>query len=206
MTSPGPLHPKGSVSAALLRLKTSHKEAHVSVQAILDSMQEASFALLLMLVAAPMALPLPALGIAQVFSVPLLLLSAQLAYGRHTPWLPDWLGQKTVTRERLVQVIDGLVPYLEKLERMIRPRLRGCSSVLGIRLFGAFCSLCSISVAIPLPFTNTVPSIGIVLICAGLMERDGLVMLSGVVVGCAGLMITTAVILLGTEAIQAVFF
>ena len=40
---------------------------------------------------------------------------------------------------------------------------------------------------VPIPFTNMVPSIGIAMLCVGLLNHDGLLVLAGAVAGAIGL-------------------
>ena len=58
--------------------------------------------------------------------------------------------------------------------------------------------------ALPIPFSNTLPSIGIVIMSLGMMEKDGLAILGGMMIGIAGVVVTTTIIFFGTEAILAI--
>lgn len=191
-------------SSQLLEKIKSHEGDAISIAEIVAIFREGGFALLLIVFAGPLALPLPALGIAQVLAVPILLLSAQLAVGRHSLWLPKKIARKTISTKRLNNVLDKVIPILRNIELLLKPRLRFVTSGFGQRIIGVMCFVCAISVALPFPFSNTVPSMGIVLMSLGLLERDGLAILAGVAVGFIGICIATAVMYFGVEAVMAV--
>jgi hypothetical protein len=60
------------------------------------------------------------------------------------------------------------------------------------------------SVLLPMPLSNFIPGMGILIASFGLLGRDGLIILSGLIVGCIGIVITTTAVLLGVEAIYIV--
>jgi hypothetical protein len=77
---------------------------------------------LLLVLALPMALPVPAPGISVIFGVPLIVISAQLALGYRRAWLPALLAQCSISRTAFSAIIDRMLPTLRRLERIVRPR------------------------------------------------------------------------------------
>ncbi len=68
-----------------------------------------------------------------------------------------------------------------------------------IGILGLFMAL---SVCVPLPFTNTVPSFGIALMALGVIMRDGLAVIAGAFIGTLWvLIIFSAILFLGVEGI-----
>ena len=57
---------------------------------------------------------------------------------------------------------------------------------------------------IPLPFTNLVPGIGIMLIAFGLLGKDGLFVISGILVGMIGSLIAIMTIFIGVEVFHKI--
>ncbi len=193
-----------SSSELLLEIK-QHEGEHITVQELVTTFREGGFSLLLIIFCAPLALPLPALGIAQIMALPILLLSMQLAVGRKSPWVPEKIGRKRMKMTSMVKIVDTAVPWLQKLEYFLKPRLKFISTGIGQRFVGVACILCAISVAMPFPFSNTVPSMGIVIMCLGLLERDGLAIMGGLAVGAMGICLAIAVVWFGVEAVEAFF-
>jgi hypothetical protein len=191
-------------SSELLLQITQHKGDTITVGEMVTIFKTGGFSLLLIVFAGPLALPLPALGIAQVLSVPILFLAIQLASGRSAPWLPQKIANKNMSMETLGKVIPKVIPWLKKIEFFVRPRLGFFASKTGHCITGIACFVCAISVAMPFPFSNTVPSMGIVIMSIGLLERDGLAILAGMCVGAAGVCIAIAVMYFGVEAVMAI--
>lgn len=173
----------------------------ITVAQILDHLHERGFGFVLLLFALPAALPLPAVGVGTVLGPPLVLLTLQQMIGRRTLWLPEKFKARTLTRGALEKFISTAIPFLQKLEILIRPRL-------GFIMQGAFSSLIGIcgfimalSVCLPLPLTNTIPSFGIAVMALGVISRDGLAVIAGMVIGIAWVaLLIAAFIIFGEQA------
>lgn len=188
-----------------LKQMRDYPDESISLQHLLEKLREGGFALLLMILAAPLALPLPAVGIATVMSLPILVLAVQLTLGFRSPRLPSRLGRKTISRKTMVKISDILIPYFNRLEKFLKPRVSFLSSSLGEKLVGLVCVICACSIAMPVPFSNTIPSLGIVLIAIGLLERDGLVIIGGMLVGLAGVALAVVIYYAGIEFVKGLF-
>jgi hypothetical protein len=89
-------------------------------------------------------------------------------------------------------VISAAIPFLQQLENFVEPRLSLFTSAEAERGVGVILFLLSFIIALPIPFGNMLPAIVIVLICLGLIEKDGLIIaISGMISG-----ITPALLLL----------
>lgn len=181
-------------------------EENVRVSTILEAVHERGFGALLLILAAPMALPLPVPpGINILLASPLILLTAQQALGAHTLWLPQSWRAKTVARDKINGLINALIPWFNKLEILTKPRLQWVTRPQTSRFFGFLGLLMALSVCVPLPLTNTVPSFGIALMAVGTLMRDGLAVLTGALIGTAWVtMLVGAVLFLGPEAFDIV--
>jgi Exopolysaccharide synthesis, ExoD len=95
----------------------------VTFSTLVGLMGRRSITFLLLFLALPMALPIPAPGISVLFGLPLIVISAQLAAGRHRAWLPERLARQSMPRDSFVVVVERALPTLRRLERIVRPRL-----------------------------------------------------------------------------------
>ncbi len=172
-----------SLSELLLDVRDNLKSEQISMADLLEAFHERGFGFFLFLFALPAALPLPGLGINIIVAIPLLLLSVQMALGRRTVWFPEKLKARTIARKDLHNIIDAALPWLKRLEILIRPRLGFITQGIASNLVGAFAVLMALAVCVPLPLTNTVPSFGIALMAVGLLMRDGLAVLAGASIG-----------------------
>lgn len=177
-----------------------------SVQDILEAFHERGLGIILILFATPMALPIPVPpGINIALATPLILLTLQQAMGAHTVWLPKGMKAKTFDSENLKNMLLKIVPFLRKVEFLLRPRLSFITSDGASRLMGALGVIMALTVCIPLPLTNTVPSFGITLMALGFMSRDGLAVLAGAMIGTAWVaMLAITIFIFGPEAFDII--
>ncbi|MBV9388758.1 MAG: exopolysaccharide biosynthesis protein [Chroococcidiopsidaceae cyanobacterium CP_BM_ER_R8_30] len=180
------------VSELLRRFLEQHRGDEVCLRDLFNEMGGRAFGPTLLLCALPEALPLPIAGISAFVAMPLMLVSGQLVLGFQQPWLPDQLLDQPFNRELCEQVISGAIPFLENLEGFFKPRWSFLTTPEAERCVGIVLLLLGFIIALPIPFGNMLPAIAIVLICLGLIEKDGLVIaISGLIVG-----ITPALLLL----------
>ena len=189
---------KKTTSEVLQDVADSFTEDSITLFEIKNAIRERGFAILMLVFAMPLSIPLPVPpGLTTVASIPLLLFSVQIMVGVKAPWLPQWLGNKSIKRETLATIVEKTSPILKKLESVTKPRFHILTRCLSGKAFGILSLLCSLSIAIPLPLTNFIPAIGIVLLSLGLLNNDGAIMLMGIAVSAIGLLISFLVIVLG---------
>jgi hypothetical protein len=187
------------VSAGLTQPETSMGE-------LLDALHERGIAMILLIFALPMALPVPVPpGINIMLASPLVFLTAQQALGAHAIWLPEKLKKKTLKSDSLKSMITKTIPYMKKTELLIRPRAAFLTQDGPSRLFGLMGLIMALTVCIPVPLTNTIPSFGIALMSAGFIMRDGLAVLAGALIGiCWVTLLAVSVVIFGPEAFEII--
>ena len=194
-----------SLSDLLDDLKASTLGEEITLKTLLEAFHERGFGFFLLLFALPAALPVPAIGLNAIIALPLLILTAQQAIGRHTIWLPEgWLA-KSVSKNKIDGYIDTANPWVKKIETFIRPRLPFITQGLSSNMIGILGFFMALAVSIPLPLTNTVPSIGIVCMAIGVIMRDGLAVIIGILIGIGWIVLLSwLIIFFGSEAIDLV--
>ena len=188
------------LSDALDALAASVTEDRVDLASIDRFLGRRSIGAMLLVLALPMALPVPVPGISALFGIPLILISAQLLLGRRTAWLPVRISRRSIARADFVALIGRVLPKLRTVERLVRPRLGWMTGNLAMVPVGAVCLLLSIIIALPMPFGNVVPGIAVALVALGVIERDGLVIGLGLFVA----VIAFAVVALASAGLVAV--
>ncbi len=152
------------------------------------AMQERAFGLLMLVLALPNVLPVTLPGVSTLLGVPLMLLAAQLIAGYRKPWLPNWIGGRSFSRRDFLRFLRHALPWLQRLEAMLRPRLAALTSRRAERfLVGGLALVLSCVMILPIPLGNMLPAVAMVMLALGLLEQDGLAVLAGVAVGVAGL-------------------
>lgn len=171
-------HLKSSSVSQLLELIGGRKAAEVSVADILETFGNRAFGAMMFVFAAPLVLPMPP-GVSAILGAPLMFITFQWMLGRRTLWLPKALLERTMSMSDFRNLMGKLTPYLERLERRLRPRLTFMYNPLGDRIVGALCFTLSIIVFLPIPFGNMLPSFAIAAFAIGGAERDGVAALIG---------------------------
>ncbi|MDA9865348.1 exopolysaccharide biosynthesis protein [bacterium] len=170
------------ISQRLSQLAEDSENETPSLDWILTQLHERAFGLFLLVLALPCCIPF-LYGIPQIVALPLMFVSAQILIGRTSPWLPERLGAREVSKESLQNLADRARPWLEKIEGLSRPRLGRLTRPPLDRFVGIALVLFSASILVPLPGTNTVPGFAVVLVSMGLLQRDGILVLAGSVLG-----------------------
>jgi len=166
-----------TISAILLGF-TADPERQVAVGEVVDSFGRRAFGALLFVFAAPNLLPLPP-GSTTVLGAPLMLLAPQVALGARSPWLPAGVRRRTVSGAELARAFGPLLPWMERVEQVSRPRLILLFGAVGDRLIGLVCSLLALVLILPIPLGNMLPALTIAVLGLALAQRDGLLALAG---------------------------
>lgn len=156
----------------------------VTLDWILAQLHERAFGLFLLILALPCCIPF-LYGIPQIVALPLMFVSAQILFGRRMPWLPERLGARTVSTDSLDRLAMRSARWLKWIEAVSRPRIVALTQAPADRLVGLALVLFSASILVPLPGTNTVPGIAVVIVAMGLLQRDGLLVILGGLLGTA---------------------
>jgi hypothetical protein len=192
-----------TLSSLLNDIQTQLTSDRVSFAALLTQFHERGFGFFLFLFALPAAIPLPGLGINTIIALPLLFLTAQMALGRKTIWMPEKIKQKNIASDNIKSLINRATPWITKIEHLIKPRLEFMTQAGISNFVGVMTLFMALAVAVPLPLTNTVPSMGLAMVGVGLMMRDGLAIIGGVFIGiCWIILLSALIIFIGSEGID----
>lgn len=165
---------------------------------IVHSFGRRAFGALLFVFAVPNMLPLPP-GSSTVLGAPLMLLAPQIALGVAAPWLPHLVRRRSIKTNDLRGVFSRLLPMLQRVERLSRPRLFFLFGPVGDRLIGLICTLLAFVLILPIPFGNLLPAFTIGALALALFQRDGVIALIGYISAA----ISTGVLVLTAGAVMA---
>ena len=162
----------------------SIKGEHITLRDLLSMMGESGLLLLCAFLSLPFLFPVSIPGVSTVFGAGIVLISAAITLNR-LPWLPERVADRRLESGKLRPVLQRGVTFLRKIDRFFKPRMTGLTSgavmnrVNGLVLMGA-----GVLLMAPLgliPFSNTLPGVAILLLAAGISQRDGLVVIAGYV-------------------------
>ncbi|MES2342732.1 MAG: exopolysaccharide biosynthesis protein [Pseudomonadota bacterium] len=166
-----------SLSAHIRALGRESAET-VTLGEIIDTFGRRAFGALMFVLALPNLLPLPP-GSTTVLGAPLLLISPQMVIGFQTLWLPRFIDDRRMSRSDLARGFEKLLPWLERIEQVSRPRLVFMFGPVGDRLIGLVCTLLSFVLILPIPLGNVLPALTIAVLAFSMVQRDGLLALAG---------------------------
>ncbi len=172
----------------------------ILIKDLVDAMHSIGFGLVIMIFAFGLIIPLPP-PFPSIISLPLLVFSVQMVMGYTSPKLPKRFAKLSVKRSVLAMLTKKSSPYIHKVERILKPRLLFMTSVNAERVIGFFILIFSTFVTVPLPLSNFIPGLGVLIISFGLLGKDGLVVILGILVGIAGIVVSITAVFLGVEAI-----
>ncbi len=173
-------------SQILLALASQPGE-RLTVRQIMAVLQDRAFALLIVLLGLPNCLPMPP-PIPLVCGLLLALVAIQIVFGREAPWLPRQLLNRSVARVDVERAVGRAIPVFRRLERISRPRMTFLDTPVSMRLMGAVILVLALGLLFAPPFVGQIPlGLAVCLVGLGLVERDGLVIMSGLVIGSIGL-------------------
>lgn len=157
---------------------------------LIDTFDERSFAVGIMLMLFVPALPVPTAGISHVLEFGALLMAAQMVLGRHTVWLPHWVRKRELGGIMTGKAIPFMVRRVRWFEKFSHPRgARLFDQTWFLRIIGLLLIACTIGSAIAPPFSmlDTLPALGGVVICLAIVLADVVVLAIGTVVAAGGI-------------------
>lgn len=166
-------------------------EQPLTVAEILAETQERGFSLIIGLLVLPFLLPMPP-GFTVILGSGVLVISAQMALGRRLLWLPPRIAKFQFPQKLAQQLLNPLKRFSRWLERFSRPRWARLTQHPHIWQINGLCiSWLTLLLMSPIPFTNPIPTVGILAFVIATLEEDGLILcisygLTGLVTALVG--------------------
>jgi hypothetical protein len=177
-------------------------EGEKTLGSLVHTFGDKSFAILLVLLLAVPALPLPTGGVTHIFELIAALIAVELIAGRHEVWLPDrWRGLE-LAGPRQQRFIVGLMRLIRRLERYSRPRLRFLFHRRFTDIvFGVLAIAGTVGAFLAPPFSglDTLPALGVVVVSLGVLLEDAVIALAGILLAATGITLELA---LGAAAVH----
>ena len=175
MTPTGTPEKAPRLSEQLRHLADREEHADLTFGGLMDELQGRVYTLLLVILALPMCQPVPLPGLSTPLGVAIALLGLRFALSQH-PWMPRRLLATKLSGNFFPAVMRGGARVLGACEKMLHPRLVGIFARAHMRfLAGAAICICGLLLLLPLPIpgTNILPALTVVLNAASFSERDG---------------------------------
>lgn len=163
------------LSAQLRQLADREEHDELTLGGLMDELQGRVYTLLLLVLALPMCQPVPLPGFSTPFGVAIALLGLRFALSQR-PWMPKRLLATKLSGSFFPAVMRGGARVLGVFEKLLHPRMTGVFEFGQMRfLAGAVVCFCGLLLLLPLPIpgTNMLPALTVILTAAAFSERDG---------------------------------
>ena len=175
-------NPEVRLSEALAMTRRAIEGHEVTLRELLLLVGEQGLLVFCAILAMPFLLPVSLPFMSSALGAPMLFIGYAVTMNR-VPWLPDRLLNHSLPSATVQHVLERAVKAFDRFEHLVRPRMLGLTAtprvntVHGIALVVAVVALMA---PLPLiPLANTLPAVGIILLCLGMAERDGALLLFG---------------------------
>ncbi len=202
--NPPPSAAERKVSAELEFLIEQFQEHPVCLRQVIEVMHGRAWTMLLVLLALPFCTPITVPGFSTPFGLVIALIGFRLSLGQK-PWLPRRLLEMQLPPRFFARLLGAARRLVRFLEFFLRPRATWLIDLQALhRGYGAMITVAGVLLMLPLPipFTNTLPALTVVLVAGALLERDGRVVLVGIGAFLLTLGFFGALAFGGTEVVQ----
>lgn len=152
----------------------------LTMREMVEAFGERGFGAVILMLALMALIPWPPGGKA-VFSVPIILIAAELALQRDKVWLPRWLMKATVSRATYQSASQKILPRLRQVERLTRPRIPVLTGEAADVVVGVICILLALMMALPVPFGDALPGLTLAIFGLAIIQRDGVFIIAGLI-------------------------
>lgn len=168
------------LNASLERIPTSQRfraildnapERYVTPAWLFESLHERSFGMVMLILGLLAILP----GISLLAGPLVLAIGFQMMMAYPVPVLPRFIARRSVSTSRMARMIDRSTPVIHALEKIVRPRWR-TPFVVTKRVVGFIVSMLAVTLFMPVPLSNVIPGLLVMLIAIAYLEEDGLLL------------------------------
>lgn len=190
-----------NVSEMLLALRARGAE-RVRLRDLVEALDDRAFGAAMLVFALPNVVGIGAIpGVSTLFGVPQIVLAVQMILGFERPALPAWLLDRSIGRTEFERIVDRGVPWLQRVERILKPRLVGITDGWPERVLGLVFLAMAAIVSLPIVFGNQPPAVAMALMALGHVARDGAFVIAGCVAAVFATAIAAAVVAGGAAVI-----
>ena len=172
-------------SVQLLRMLDRATGAKVSIGWLMDELGERSFGLTLLVMALIALLPGASIVVGLLMAWP----AVQLMLGYEKASLPSVMARREVGVAPLARIVAIAAPRLARAERLIRPRWPELFRTTR-RLTGVAMLLLGLTLISPVPFSQVVPALVIMMLALAYLEEDGFALLIALTAALGSLAMT----------------
>lgn len=178
------------ISSALKRA-ADHDQSHLTLSRLVDILGPRAHRLLLLVVSLFNMIPGPP-GYGGTIAWTTCAIAVGMLMGRPIR-LPGIIGNRKLPLDLMVKASEQVVKVANILARFSRPRLRWLTGAAANLPYAILVIGVSVVMALPVPFINAVPNVGLCIIAFSMLNRDGAGVIAGLVATAIGLGVAIAI-------------
>lgn len=197
----------GAISGLIGQLEERFAQSGLTVGELLYALQGKGHAAIMVILSLPFCFPIQIPGLSTPFGIILFYSGMRIAFAQK-PWLPGWLLSRNIPPKTAFALLEGLRKIASPAEKVLHPRLAFlCRNLWLHRLHGVLVALLSVLLALPLPipFSNLLAAIPILLLSLALLEDDGIFLMAGYLAAIPCAVFFGALYLLGPKAVATLW-
>lgn len=180
--STDPLPRPKRLSLELLELAGDLGHSDVTLRDVVERFEGRVYTLFLVLLSLPFCQPIALPGLSTPFGMVISLLGLRYAL-RQKPWIPRFVLDTRIRPLFFTMVLRLGGRILSRLEKLLHPRWDWMFTFHITQFLSGwaiFVCGCLLLLPLPIPFSNLLPALSVILLAASLAERDGLTLSLGV--------------------------
>jgi hypothetical protein len=183
---------------------SQNMEKSLTIKHIIQALGERAFGILILFFSLPCLLPVAAIpGIAVLVSLPIAIFALEMIFGRKSVWLPNKIAHTEISQEKISQIIRAVLPYIIKFEHIAKPRWSIMTNRAADILNGIVILSLAFLLMLPIPFSNFIFGIILVIFSIGIIEEDGILIIIGYILYIIYLFFISVLVI---KAIETFFY
>ncbi|NGP17537.1 exopolysaccharide biosynthesis protein [Devosia aurantiaca] len=192
MTARAPINRYARRIASALR-RAAETGTHLTLMGLVKLLGPKAHRLLLLVAALFNMIPGPP-GFGGTIAGTTFLIALAMVLDRPIRLPPPIIGNRKLPLKLLIRASDQVVRVTDILARFSRPRMRWLTGA-GMNLpYGVIVMLVSVIMAIPIPFINAIPNVGLCIVAFSMLNRDGGGVIIGLIATAIGVVIDAVII------------
>ncbi len=175
---------KPASTTEILRELAAVSEGSITLETLIASLGDRSYGLAVLVLCLPNLIPLVP-GFASICAVPMFIIACQLTMGKPCIRLPSRVARISLSRSKLSKILLRCLPFLTRLEQVIKPRLAPFTGNSAEKLIGIIWAVLAGVIFLPIPFGDPIPSFCAILLALGVLEKDGMMVICGIITSAA---------------------
>ena len=199
---------QGAISQVVEKLERRvSREKGLTLEELMVALEGKGHAAMITVLSLPFSQPIQLPGLSVPFGIVLFYSGLRIAFAQQ-PWLPGWLLVKKIPPSTAMGLLEGMRKVARLTEKILHPRWAFlCRRPALHRLHGVLIAFLSILLALPLPipFSNMLAAVPIVLLGLALLEDDGFLLIAGYLAAIPCILFFGVLFLFGPKAVTTIW-